>query len=158
MLYHEWAHTHTHTHIHKNSSTQAASQPLCIKGLARQRVCAERQTAGSTETAMNVMHRRTRQATPRSMKPCWRNSSGLKRHKSQNEQIAQICIPWMSCILSLLPGRPRLKPGGINSSPSRAYTCVSDRRGPPNTQTMSHAPIVPLHRLAGDKPQSRLAV
>lgn len=131
-------HTRVHTHIHKNSSIQAASQPPFIKGLARQRVCPERQTAGGTETAMNVMHRRTHQETPRSMKLCWRNSSGLKRHESQNEQIAQICIPWMYCILSLLPGRPRLKPGGINSTPSRAYTCVSDRRGPPNTHRQCH--------------------
>lgn len=49
----------------------------------------------------------------------------------------QICIPWRSRILPLLPAGPRLKPG-INTSPSRVYTCVSDRRGPPNTYRQCH--------------------
>lgn len=72
----------THTHIHKNSSMQPTSQPLCIKGLTRQRACPERQTAGITETAMNMTHRDIHiERPPRSMKPCWRNSSGLKRRE-----------------------------------------------------------------------------
>lgn len=117
MLYHKWM------QIHYRSSMQAASQPVHIKGSARQRVCLERQTAGSTETAMNVTYRRTHQAPPtRRMKPAvdWKDMS-------KNEQIAQICIPWMSCVHSLLPGRP--------TKQWRVYTCVSDRRGPPNTHT-----------------------
>lgn len=127
--------THIYTYIHKNNFMPATSQPLCIKDLGRQRVCPERQTAGSTETAMNMMHIHTHQATPTSMleKQQW-----TPRTESKNELIAKICIPWMSCILPQIPGRPKLKPCSINTTPSRAYTCVPDRRGPHNTHRQCH--------------------
>lgn len=94
--------------MHKNSSMQ-----LCIKGLTRQRACPERQTAGNTETAINVTHRDVQIEQPPTHKKYeaiseeqrWTEKTrGLKINK-----IAQLCIPWMSCILPLLPVRPGLK-------------------------------------------------
>lgn len=78
-LYHEWTNAHTYT----QEQLHAAYIPAPLyEGLTRQRACPERQTAGITETAMNVTHRDVHiERPPRSMKPCWRNSSGLKRRE-----------------------------------------------------------------------------
>ena len=78
------------------------------------------------------------------------------RHECKHEQMAQICIPWMSCILSATWQTPGWSRPHQHHVTTRSYTCFAQTRA--SWYTMSLAPIVPLHRLAGDKPQASLTV
>lgn len=155
-LYHEWTNAHTYT----QEQLHAAYIPAPLyKGF--------NQTKGLSWKTNSRKHRNgnecdAQRRTHRAIPPpphVGETAVDWKDMKVKNEQIAQLCIPWMSCILPLLPVRPGLKPGCINTTPSRAYACVSDWRGPPNThrqcQTLLlfHSNVWPQ-----TSPQSCLAV
>lgn len=154
-LYHEWTNAHTYT----QEQLHAAYIPAPLykgfnqtKGLSW-KTNSRNHRNGNEHDAQRHTHR----ATPQKYEAMLEKQQWTEKTRVKNEQIAQLCIPWMSCILPLLPGRPGLKPGCINIMPSRASTCVSDWRGPPNTHRQCHAlllfhsivwPQTPLYCLA----------